>query len=149
MNEPEFWNSVYAAARKASRAYLATVEDGQPRVRVVFPAFEARNLWIATRPNSAKARQIRSDPKVELFYEVGAERPTVHLTVTGVARLVDDPAEKTRIWNARLFGYDRGEFWREGAQSKDFGLVLITPHRVELGTQPAMWRGQKPAVWRG
>ena len=149
MNEPEFWNRVYAAARKASRAYLATVEDGQPKVRVVFPAFEGRKLWIATRPKSPKAWQIRRDPKVELFYEVGDKRPTVHLTLTGVAHLVDDPAEKTRVWNAKLFGYDLREFWPEGPQSKDFGLVLITPHRVELGTQPAMWQGQTPEVWKG
>src|SRR5881396_3396573 len=25
-----------------------------------------------------------------------------------------------------------GEFWPEGPASKDFGLLLITPHRVEL-----------------
>jgi len=147
MDDTEFWNRVYAAARKASRAYLATIEAGQPRVRVVFPAFEGRSLWIATRPDSPKARQIGRHPKVELFYEVGGKRPTVHLTITGVARLVDDPAEKTRVWNAKLFGYGLGEFWPGGPESNEFGLVLINPHRVELGTQPAMWQGQKPEVW--
>jgi general stress protein 26 len=148
MDDTEFWNKVYAAARKASRAYLATVEGGQPRVRVVFPALEGRKLWIATRPDSAKGRQIRRDPKVELFYEVSAKRPTVHLTITGVAHLVDDPAEKTRIWNAKMFGYDLGEFWPEGPESKDFGLLLIKPHRVEFGTQPGMWQGQGTEVWK-
>jgi general stress protein 26 len=148
MDDGEFWNKVYAAARKANRAYLATVEGGQPRVRVVFPAFEGRRLWIATRPDSAKARQLRRDPRVELFYEIGAKRPTVHLTITGVARFVDDPAEKARIWNAKLFGYNLGEFWLEGPESKDFGLLLITAQRVELGTQPEMWQGQRTEVWK-
>jgi len=72
----------------------------------------------------------------------------VHLTITGVARFVDDPAEKTRIWNAKMFGYDLGEFWPEGPESKDFGLLLIKPHRVEFGTQPGMWQGQGTEVWR-
>lgn len=148
MDDVQFWTAVHGAARKAGRAYLATVEGGQPRVRVVFPAFEGRALWIATKPGSPKARQMRRDPRVELFFEVGAKRPTVHLTVTGVARFVDAAAEKARVWNAKLFGYDLGEFWPEGPGSKDFSLVLITPHRVELGTQPAMWKGQAPEVWK-
>jgi len=148
MNDAEFWSRVHAVARNASRAYLATVDAGQPRVRVVFPAFEERTLWVATKTTSAKARQLRTDPKVELFFEVGTKRPTMHLTVTGLAELVDDPAEKARVWKAKLFGYDLREFWPEGAASSEFGLVRITPVRVELGAQPAMWQGQRPEVWR-
>jgi general stress protein 26 len=147
MNDVEFWNGVHAAARRASRAYLATVEAGQPRVRVVFPAFEGHTIWIATRPSSAKARQINRDARVELFFEVGSRRPTVHLTVTGLAHLVGDPSERTRVWNAHLFGYDLGEFWPAGPVSKDFTLIRIAPQRVELGTQPAMWQGQRARVW--
>ena len=148
MNETEFWAGVYAAAKAAGRAYLATVENGKPKVRVVFPAFEGRKLWIATKPDSAKARQIRDHPEVELFYEVGPKRPTVHLTVTGLARFVDDRAEKRRVWEAGMFGYDLREFWPEGPESTDFGLLVITPRRIEIGRQPAMWQGQSPAVWK-
>jgi general stress protein 26 len=148
MDDDSFWGKVYEVARKANRAYLATVDRGHPRVRAVFPGFEGRKLWVATKRNSAKARQIERDAKVELFWEVGSTRPTAHLTVTGTARFVDDPSEKTRIWNAKLFRYRLVEFWPKGPGSEDFGLLLITPDRVELGFQPAMWQGQKPDVWR-
>lgn len=148
MAESDFWERVRAAARNSNRAYLATSDNGQPRVRVVFPAFEDRVLWIATQPRSAKARHIAREPRVELFFEVGSQRPIAHLTVTGRARLIDDLEERIRVWNLRIFGYDLREFWPAGPDAKDLTLIRIDPVRVELGTQPAMWQGQKPEVWR-
>jgi general stress protein 26 len=148
MAESDFWEKVHAAARDSSRAYLATTDNGQPRVRVVFPAFEDRVLWIATQPRSAKALQIARDPRVELFFEVGTQRPITHLTVTGNARLISDLDERIRVWNLRIFGYDLREFWPSGPDSKDLTLIHIDPLRVELGVQPAQWLGQKPEVWR-
>ena len=147
MNDYEFWKKVYATAQKAQRACLATIDQGRPRVRVVFPGFEGRKLWIATKRNSSKARHIELDPNVELFWEVGTTRPTAHLTLSGTAHFIDDAAEKKRIWEAKLFGYQLSEFWPKGWQSTDFGVILITPYRVELGWQPAMWLGQKPQLW--
>jgi len=146
-DEGEFWDRVHAAAKKSNRAYLATLQNGRPKVRVVFPAFENRKIWIATKPNSPKAQQIRRDPRVELFYEVGTTRPITHLTVTGTARFVDDFSERSRVWNAGIFGYDVTEFWPDGPTSADFSLLLVTPDRIELGTQPQMWQGQKPEIW--
>lgn len=72
MDKSDFWTRVRDAVRKAGRAYLATIEQGKPKVRVVFPAFEDRRLWIATTRNSAKARQIQREPNVELFWEAAA-----------------------------------------------------------------------------
>ena len=89
MAESSFWERVHAVAQNSNRAYLATTDNGQPRVRVVFPAFEDRVVWIATQPRSAKALQITRDQRVELFYEVGSQRPVTHLTVTGKAKLID------------------------------------------------------------
>jgi general stress protein 26 len=148
MTESDFWEKVHTAARDSNRAYLATTDNGQPKVRVVFPAFEDRVLWIATQPRSAKALHIARDPRVELFYEVGTRRPITHLTVTGKARLINDLEEKIRVWNLRIFGYNLKEFWPSGPDSKDLTLIHIDPLRVELGVQPALWLGQKPEVWK-
>jgi general stress protein 26 len=146
MSDPNFWNKVHAAASKATWAYLATTDGNQPKVRVVHPAFEGERVWIATGRSSAKARQIAKNSNVELFYQIGAEM--VHLTVTGKATFVEDPAEKKRIWNAKVFDYDLSQFWPAGPASDDFGLMLITPARIELTSLPAMTTGKKPEVWR-
>lgn len=144
----DFWEQVHRVASEAGRAYLATIDRGRPKVRVVFPGFESERVWIATKPSFAKTRQIEFDPHVELFWETGASRPAPHLTVTGTARLVTDACEKVRVCNAKVFGYDLAEFWPKGAASEDLILIEITPSRVELGWQPAMWSGEKPLIWR-
>jgi len=147
MSDASFWEKVHNAAKKATWAYMATAVDGRPKVRVVHPGFEGGKLWIATGRSSAKARQIERNPKVELFYQIGTD--FIHLTVSGEARFVDDLAEKKRVWDAKVFDYELAQFWPEGPGAKDFGLILVTPRRVELTSLPAMTQGQKPEVWRG
>ena len=146
MDESSFWTRVHAAAAKATWAYLATAVGDQPKVRVVHPAFEGKRLWVATGRGSAKARQVGENSNVELFYQIGAEM--VHLTVTGKAAFVEDQALKKRIWDAKVFDYDLAQFWPAGSESKDFGLMLITPTRIELTSLPEMMTGKKPEVWR-
>ena len=146
MDEASFWTKVHATAAKATWAYLATADGTQPRVKVVHPAFERERVWVATGRASAKARHIAKNSNVELFYQVSSE--TVHLTVTGKATFVENPAEKKRIWDGKIFDYDLSQFWPEGPQSKDFGLMLIAPSRVELTSLPEMMTGKAPEIWR-
>jgi general stress protein 26 len=112
----------------------------------VHPAFEGERVWVATGRGSAKASQIAKNSNVELFYQIGAEM--VHLTVTGKARFVEDMAEKKRIWNGKVFDYDLSQFWPAGPEADDFGLMLITPARIELTSLSEMTTGKKPEVWR-
>ena len=136
----------HEAAKKAIWAYLATASGDQPKVRVVHPAFEGDKVWIATGRTSAKGKHIAKNPKVELFYQAGPE--FVHLTVTGTAKFVDDPAEKKRVWEGKIFDYELAQFWPGGHQSPDFGLLLVTPSRIELTGMMEMMQGKKPLVWR-
>lgn len=99
MSDSKFWDNVHAAAAKATWAYLATANGTQPKVRVVHPAFEGERVWVATGRASAKAGHVDKNPKVELFYQIGAEM--VHLTVTGTAKFVEDITEKSESGTAR------------------------------------------------
>lgn len=146
MSDGEVWQKFHEVAKKATWAYLATNAGDQPKVRVVHPAFESSRIWIATGRGSAKGAQIAKNPKVELFYQVGPE--FVHLTVTGSACFVDDAAEKKRVWEGKVFDYDLVQFWPGGHQAADFGLILVTPSRVELTSMAELMQGKKPLVWR-
>ncbi len=128
-DEDEFFRAVEAAARKAVWCALATVSGGAPRVRMVHPTFEGRMLWFATGSASAKVRQIRRNPHVDLQFQV-APPDFVHLCVRGRATLVDDPTEKKRVWD--VIDYDLGQFWPGGATDPGYALVRIDPVRVEL-----------------
>jgi general stress protein 26 len=146
MPDSEFWKKVHATAAKATWAYLATADGNQPKVRVVHPAFEGERVWVGTGRTSPKAGHVTRNSNVELFYQIGADM--VHLTVTGKAKFVEDLAEKKRIWDGKVFDYDLSQFWPAGPESSDFGLMLITPTRVELTSLPEMITGKKPEVWR-
>ena len=146
MNDTEFWNKAREVGAKATWAYLATAIGDQPKLRVVHPAIEGKRVWVATGRSSAKAKHIGKNPKVELFYQIGPDM--VHLTVTGHARFIEDAAEKKRVWEGKVFDYELGQFWPEGHGSKDFGLMLIEPTKVELTSLGEMVQGKKPEVWR-
>ncbi|HKF30614.1 MAG TPA: pyridoxamine 5'-phosphate oxidase family protein [Candidatus Binataceae bacterium] len=146
MTETEFWNKAREVGAKATWAYLATTMGDQPKVRVVHPAIEGGRVWVATGRSSAKARQIGKNPRVELFYQIGLDM--VHLTITGRARFVEDPLEKKRVWDGKIFDYELGQFWPQGPGSKDFGLMLIEPESAELTSLPDMTQGKSPQRWR-
>jgi general stress protein 26 len=146
MTEAEFWHTAREVGAKAIWAYLATTIGDQPKVRVVQPAIEGRRVWVGTGRNSAKARQIRKNSRVELFYQIGSDM--VHLTIIGRARFVEDPIEKKRVWEGRIFDYDLGQFWPQGHDSKDFGLMLIEPEKAELTSLLDVTLGKSPDLWR-
>ena len=146
MTEAEFWNKAREVGAKATWAYLATTMGDQPKVRVVHPAIEGGRVWVATGRSSAKARQIGKNPRVELFYQIGLDM--VHLTITGRARFVEDPLEKKRVWDGKIFDYELGQFWPQGPGSKDFGLMLIEPETAELTSLPDMTQGKSPERWQ-
>ena len=147
MTETEFWKKAREVGAKATWAYLATASGHQPKVRVVHPAIEDRRVWVATGRGSAKARQIGKNPRVELFYQIGSDM--VHLTITGHARFVEDPIEKQRVWEGKIFDYELGQFWPQSPGSKDFGLLLIEPESAELTSLPDMTQGKSPERWQG
>lgn len=124
-----FFQDVAAASRKAVWAALATVEAGAPRVRLVHPTWEDETLWFATGTGSAKVRQLRADPRVDVQYQV-APPDFVHVLVRGRAAIVEDAAEKARVWD--VIDYDLAQFWPGGPSDPAYTLVRIEPARVEL-----------------
>ena len=60
-----FFRDVDEASQKAIWCAVATVANGEPRVRMVHPTWEGDILWFATGANSAKVRQMRANPIVE------------------------------------------------------------------------------------
>jgi len=146
VSDQEFWRRAAEIAGKATWAYFATTKADQPKIRVVHPAIEGQVVWIATGRSSPKGKQISQNPKVELFYQLGAEM--VHLTITGKARFIEDPVEKKRVWEGKVFDYDLAQFWPDGPGSEDFGLLLVEPTRAELTSLPDMMAGKPPSVWR-
>lgn len=120
-------------------ALITVDEDGQPRARTVeaFTPDDKFVVWVATRPNTRKVAQIRSNNSVTLYY-FDEERKN-YVTIMGQAQLVDDEATKRQL--RRPADSDRlyPEF------PADYLLIKITPTWLE-GILPG-YRGD-PETWQ-
>ena len=81
-----FFDDVEAASKKAIWCALATVDGDVPRVRIVHPTWEGETLWFATGASSAKIRQLRANPNVDIQFQVGPP-DFVHVMVRGKAEV--------------------------------------------------------------
>ncbi|MFT4518110.1 MAG: general stress protein 26 [Halioglobus sp.] len=124
-----FFQDVEEAAKKAIWCAIATVDGTEPRVRLVHPTWEDDVLWIATGPETAKARQIQSNSAVDVQFQVAPD-DFVHLLVRGTATVLTDQATKERVWD--VMDYDLSQFWPAGSSDPGYCLIKIVPSRVEL-----------------
>lgn len=141
--EASFFNDVEAASKKAIWCALASVEGSAPRVRMVHPTWEGKTLWLATGRTSPKARQITTNPNVDVQFQV-APPDFIHILVRGQAALTLDPDEKKRVWD--VIDYDLAQFWPGGPDDPNYAPVKITPTRVELSK---MFGSVDKRIWRG
>ena len=105
---------------------LITVDSkGRVHARTMdpFPPDENMLIWFGTNPKSRKVAEIRGNNRVTLYY-FDRESPA-YVTISGIARLVNDPAEKARRWKDewRAFYPDR---------EKGYLLIAVTPKELEI-----------------
>lgn len=141
--QEQFFQDVEAAAKKAIWCALATIKDGEPRVRMIHPTWEGKTLWIATGPETPKAVQIRDNSAVDMQFQVAPE-DFIHLLVRGQAEVLTDQATKDRIWD--VMDYDLSQFFPDGPGSDDYCVIRVTPTRVELSEMFGM---ANKRVWQG
>ena len=88
------------------------------------------------------------EPPVYCYHEIVHNQHVVERFRDQGVVFVDDVAEKKRIWEGKVFDYDLAQFWPGGYQAPDFGLLLVTPSRIELTGMMDLMQGKKPLVWR-
>ncbi len=125
----QFFADVASASARATWCALATVHNGEPRVRMVHPTWEGQVLWLATGAGSAKLRQIASTPVVDVQFQVSPP-DFVHILARGRAQAITDPTEKKRVWD--VMDYDLSMFWKKGPEDPSYIPVRIEPTLVEL-----------------
>lgn len=138
--------------RRVRRAVWATVttvdRQGRPRSRVMHPVWEGSTGWAATRPGSLKTRHLAVNPFVSVTYFDAAEAVYVDCKAEGV----DDVEMKRHAWTVMKgeeppYGYDPGTIWPEGPEHVSFGVLKLTPWRLELYVPPGPG-STGPLVWR-
>ena len=106
-------------------ALITRDSKGRAHARTMdpFPPDEKLVVWFGTNPKSRKVAEIRRHSRVTLYY-FDRESPA-YVTISGFARLVNDPAEKARHWKDewKAFYPDR---------QKGYLLIAVTPRELEI-----------------
>lgn len=111
--------------QRARFPMLATVDtEGRPRVRPVSPVLvEGFRVWVASFRSSHKTAEIAGQSSVELAYmDEGHDQ----VRIAGRAVLVDDEAERQRIWD----GTPLLRSFMGNVCNPEFMLYRIEPERV-------------------
>ena len=126
-------------------------QKGRPRSRILHPIWEGSTGYIATGRTSFKAKHIEKHPFVSCTYW-DPQQQQVYAECK--AEWADDPAEKQRIWDLykaapEPYGYDPALFWPGGPGDAGFGVLKLTPWRLEISAIADLMSGAPPKVWRG
>lgn len=130
---------------------VATVDaQGRPRSRILHPIWEGATGWIGTHPDSHKARHLERNPYMSLAYVANVMNPVY---VDCKAQWIDDLDVKRRVWNLfrdapEPIGYDPAHDF-VAPESERFGLLKLTPWRIDLVSFPAPSFEAGTRVWRG
>ena len=130
---------------------VSTVDTkGRPFSRILHPIWEGATGWIATGRQTLKTKHLAKNPMLAVSYWDPA-----HDTVIAQCRAAwcDDEATKRRIWELLAsapppVGYDPGLFFRGGVTDPGYGVLRLTPTRVELWAGQDMMQGRPPTVWK-
>jgi general stress protein 26 len=112
-----------SAARYCALITLDSAGHPQARTLDPFPPDENMVVWLGTNLRSRKVTEIRRHPRVTLYYfDRDAQ---AYVSITGIARLVNDPKEKAKRWKDewKNFYPDR---------AKDYLLIAVTPEKLEV-----------------
>jgi general stress protein 26 len=130
---------------------VATVDrKGRPRTRILHPIWEGTTGWIATGRETLKTKHLAANPYVSCSYW---DQQHQQIYVDAMAEWVDDKAEKDRIWDLYKstpppLGYDPGMIWQGGKEDPTYGLLKLTPWRIELWGLQDLMTGKEHQVWR-
>jgi general stress protein 26 len=138
-----FFEEVGKASATAVWCALATANrKNEPRVRMVHPTWEGDVLWVATGPQTPKAKQLENNANVDVQWQV-APPNFIHIMARGRAEIFRDSATKQRAWD--VFDYDLNDFFSDGPDDPNYIAVKITPTRVELSE---MFGSTNQRIWR-
>ena len=129
----------------------ATVDRrGRPRTRILHPIWEGPTGWIATGRHSLKEKHLAVNPHMSLTYWDPQHQ---QLYIDCRAEWDDDMGQKKRVWELYKstpppLGYDPGMIWKEGPEAEDFGVLKLTPWRIEVSSIMDVMAGKEPLIWR-
>ncbi len=111
---------------ETQKAYMATVEDGQPRVRPVSLLWFDGMAWIGSGTSNGKTQQVRRNGSVELCIPIERNDRNGYVRLAGKAEVVCDHDIRSDI-ALRLPFFDA--FW-DSADDPNYSLIRVVPSEI-------------------
>ncbi len=130
---------------------VATVDrQGRPRTRNLHPIWEGSTGWIATGRHSLKEKHLAANPYLSVSYW---DQEHQQVYVDAKAEWLDDQEEKVRLWNLYKntpgpYGYVPAIIWQAGPDDPEYGLLKLTPWRIELYALKDLVTDAEPTIWK-
>lgn len=106
--------------------FMATTENGQPRVRPVSILWRDGAVWVTSGTSNGKAQQVRRDGAVELCVPIKRGDRHGYVRLAGWAEIVTDPEARARVASELPFF---SEFW-DGPDDPRYTLIRIDPEEI-------------------
>jgi len=105
--------------------FITVDENGKPHAREMspFPPETDWVIWLGTSSDSRKVKQIQNNPNVVVYYY--DTKSFSYVSVSGKARLVNDPEKKAKYW---VDGWKR--YYPD--RDKNYILIEVTPENLEV-----------------
>ncbi len=129
---------------------ITTVDaKGRPRSRILHPVWEGSTGWIMTGRQSFKAKHLAKNANVAVSYW---DQQHDNVYAECEATWADDAATKQHVWDLfkatpEPYGYDPKMFF-PAADNPAFGVLKLTPRRIELSSLSDLPAQRPPRVWR-
>ncbi|MDH5482795.1 MAG: pyridoxamine 5'-phosphate oxidase family protein [Candidatus Bathyarchaeota archaeon] len=122
-----FRAEIWRHLKDFQHVFLATTENGQPRVRPVTLVNFDEKFWVLTGTENAKVKQIMKNPKIEfcLLLEEGEKRG--YIRGVGYAKIVAE--KETKIKVAKYCDFFN-EFW-ENPDDPSYTLLELEMNEIE------------------
>jgi len=127
-------DETYSHFEKLSRVILATVEETQPRTRVVTLIRDDAGFFFATGTCSQKIEQITENPAVEFILTLKDGDNNGYVRGECTAELVDEKKLVARLFRENEF---MGKLW-EGPEDPEMAIVRLIP-KVFHYMKPSEW----------
>ncbi len=88
---------IKAMAKEYLILYLATNDDGCPRVRPVTMGYLDSKFWILTGSDDAKVKHIRGCPQIEICYPISKEEANGYIRASGTAKIISELDSKASV----------------------------------------------------
>ena len=127
MSDKDLIEKIKDIISKCDIGNLTTVgEDGFPHTRALedHNPHEDFTFWFATHSSTRKVQEIKSNPKVSIYYYLVKERG--YICIKGKAEIKIDEESKKYLWREEWIKY-----WLDGPFSKEYIPIKITPIQIE------------------